>query len=72
MLNSDQFDSIKAGDFFCRKCPDNGRGITGLCYWWHYELEDCPTSTTILERGQEDPSHEVVHTPCEENDAELS
>jgi hypothetical protein len=37
-LNRDQFDASKAGDFFCRSCPDNGRGISGLCYWWESEL----------------------------------
>lgn len=38
-LNRDQFDSCKAGDFYCEACPDNGRGNSGLCYWWERELE---------------------------------
>lgn len=37
-LNQDQFDSAKAGDYFCPTCPDNGRGHRPLCYWWEHEL----------------------------------
>lgn len=37
-LNRDQFDSVKAGDFFCGACPSNGRGKAELCYWWESEL----------------------------------
>ena len=40
MLNRDQFDSIRAGDYFCASCPDNGRGKSGLCYWWKHEVEE--------------------------------
>lgn len=38
MLNDDQFDSIKAGDWYCRACPENGRGKMNYCYWWSSEL----------------------------------
>lgn len=38
MLNHDQFDAIKAGDYVCETCPDNGRGKSGKCYWWKHEL----------------------------------
>lgn len=36
--NADQFDSMKAGDYYCQHCPDNGRGKSGHCYWWEREL----------------------------------
>jgi hypothetical protein len=39
-LNRDQFDSIKAGDYFCPTCPSNDRGKQPLCYWWTRELPD--------------------------------
>ena len=38
-MNSDQWDAVKAGDWFCETCPDNDRGQTGLCYWFNSELE---------------------------------
>jgi hypothetical protein len=38
-LNEDQYASCKAGDWFCEICPDNGRGQSGLCYWWSAEVE---------------------------------
>lgn len=37
-LNSNQFESVKAGDFICRTCPDNGRGQSGMAYFWNREL----------------------------------
>ncbi len=38
-MNSDQWDAVKAGDWFCKACPDNGRGKTGYCYWFDSEIE---------------------------------
>lgn len=38
-LNPDQYNSIKAGDWFCTVCPDNNRGHTCYCYWWAREIE---------------------------------
>jgi hypothetical protein len=38
-LNSEQWDAVKAGDYYCKSCPDNGRGQTGLCYWFDSELD---------------------------------
>lgn len=38
-LNSDQYAAVKAGDWFCETCPDNGRGQSGLCYWWDSEID---------------------------------
>ena len=35
MLNSDQFDAIKAGDFFCEQC----RGNRDIAYFWRHELQ---------------------------------
>ena len=37
-LNADQFDAVKAGDFYCPECPSNDRGNKSLCYWWESEL----------------------------------
>lgn len=39
-LNRDQFDSVKAGDYYCSTCRDNSRGQSALCYWWDHELRD--------------------------------
>lgn len=39
-MNDDQYEAVKAGDWFCETCPDNGRGNSGLCYWWHQEVEN--------------------------------
>lgn len=38
-LNDDQYEASKAGDWFCENCPDNGRGNSGLCYFWDREVE---------------------------------
>lgn len=38
-LNDDQYAAVKAGDWWCDHCPDNGRGQTGLCYWYDSEVE---------------------------------
>jgi hypothetical protein len=38
MFNRDQFDSMKAGDWYCEECPDNGRAKSGVCHWWNTEL----------------------------------
>jgi len=38
MLNDEQFDAVKAGDWYCTKCPSNDRGKTTLCYWWQREV----------------------------------
>lgn len=38
MLNSDQFDAVRAGDWYCDTCPSNGRGNTAYAYFWNSEL----------------------------------
>lgn len=38
-LNAEQFDSAKAGDFYCEKYPGNGRGHAPFRYFWKSELE---------------------------------
>lgn len=39
MLNDEQFDSVKAGDVYCEKCPPNDRANKNVrCYWWRSEL----------------------------------
>ncbi len=37
-LNAEQFDAMKAGDFFCDACPSNERGNAQLRYFWKREL----------------------------------
>ena len=39
MLNSEQFDAIKAGDYFCRICKGD-RGKSGYRYYWKNELKE--------------------------------
>lgn len=36
-MNDDQFDAVKAGDWFC-ECHNNGRGNTPLAYYWDREV----------------------------------
>ena len=36
-LNSDQFDAVKAGDWFC-ECSSNGRSATLFAYFWDWEV----------------------------------
>lgn len=38
MLNRDQWESQRAGDYYCPNCPDNGRGKSGHCYFWNKEI----------------------------------
>ena len=37
-LNDDQFDAIKAGDWYCEHCKGS-RGKTGYRYYWDRELQ---------------------------------
>jgi hypothetical protein len=37
-LNDDQFDSVRAGDWYCFRCPGNGRGRSGYRYYWDREV----------------------------------
>ena len=37
MLNADQYDAIKPGDWFCRHCPGD-RGKSGYLYLWNREV----------------------------------
>lgn len=36
-LNPEQWDSVKAGDYYCTKCKGN-RGKTGYRYYWKEEI----------------------------------
>src|SRR5512146_2645656 len=33
MFNRDQWESMRAGDWWCETCPNNGRGVTGAYFW---------------------------------------
>jgi hypothetical protein len=39
-LNREQFDAVKAGDFYCDTCPSNDRGNQPFRYFWKTELLD--------------------------------
>jgi hypothetical protein len=39
MLNSEQFDAVKAGDWFCTRCPSDGKARTGYRYFWNHDLD---------------------------------
>lgn len=43
MLNEYQWDSVRAGDWYCQKCPPNNRSNTKLCYWWDDEVTKYPS-----------------------------
>lgn len=38
-LNREQFESVKAGDYYCLNCKGN-RGNTGYRYYWEKELKN--------------------------------
>lgn len=38
-LNQDQFDSIKAGDWYCADCKGDEAKGTAYKYWWNRELQ---------------------------------
>jgi hypothetical protein len=39
-MNNEQFDAVKAGDWFCKLCRSNGRNkINKVCYWWDKEVD---------------------------------
>lgn len=39
-LNEDQWDAVKAGDYRCLACPDNGRANKPKgAYWWENEVK---------------------------------
>jgi uncharacterized protein with PIN domain len=37
-LNQDQFDAVRAGDWYCASCTGN-EARTGFKYWWNRELD---------------------------------
>ena len=43
MLNREQFDSQRAGDFYCTTCPGD-EAYTGHKYWWKSDLEPTQAS----------------------------
>lgn len=43
-LNVEQWSAVRAGDWWCRACPDNGRGRSGA-YWWMREVVPAPGPT---------------------------
>ncbi len=46
MLNRDQFDSIRAGDYYCME-HTNGRGNQPYAYYWESELPAEPASSLV-------------------------
>ena len=53
-LNEEQFDSVRAGDWFC-KCHSNERGNKPWAYFWDSEVLQSETSSTI-----EDKVHAIM------------
>jgi hypothetical protein len=45
MLNEEQFNSVRAGDYYCRNCKGN-RGNTGFRYFWESELEQAVSQSS--------------------------
>lgn len=39
-MNAEQWDAVKAGDYFCERCPSNDRGRGRFAYFWASEIED--------------------------------
>lgn len=52
-LNAEQFDAIKAGDYFCTTCPSNGRGNTAVRYFWAREL--APSAVSLVRKYRKKP-----------------
>lgn len=52
LYNDDQFDAIKAGDYYCEKCPSNGRGNQPLKYWWAHEIDTSDLGDDGMQMGQ--------------------
>ena len=53
-LNEYQFDSVKAGDYYCEKCTgDQAQGST-FRYWWTRELSthDCSCGLDAVQKGE--------------------
>lgn len=42
-LNPEQYDSVKAGDYYCTNCKGD-RGKTGFRYYWKEELNNSQNS----------------------------
>lgn len=38
-MNEEQFDAVKAGDYYCQDCKGD-RGNTGFRYYWKIELDE--------------------------------
>lgn len=38
-LNAEQWEAVKAGDYFCDSCPSNDRGNGRFHYFWAAEVE---------------------------------
>lgn len=39
-LNAEQWEAVKAGDYYCGTCPSNGRGNGCFHYFWATEIEE--------------------------------
>lgn len=48
MLNREQFDSVRAGDYFCKACKGT-EAKSGYKYWWKRDLE---TAAPVVERAK--------------------
>jgi hypothetical protein len=48
-MNADQFDFLKAGDYYCEMCPSNNRGYGPLCYWWDREVVNAEDVEAVIQ-----------------------
>lgn len=62
-LNYDQFDSVRAGDWYCETCPSNNRGNTNFKYFWNRELTGHGTG---LKPAVESPAADVKDREVED------
>lgn len=53
VINEDQFDAVRAGDYYCTSCPTNGRGNTGYRYFWKGEL--APSASNAVRKYRKKP-----------------
>jgi hypothetical protein len=71
MLNEDQFDSVKAGDYFCRHCTGI-RGRTGYRYFWLKETLSANAPAQAGRAGDLRLPAETRSRPCLQPDGWVS
>lgn len=72
-LNDDQFDAVKAGDWYCASCPSNDRGNSSHCYWNDSEVKFAIKEGTfaVIPVGDEVRVCQITAEDTEEKDTEI-